>query len=273
MDISVIVVTYNSGKYIQACIGSIAKVKESTDLELIVVDNHSADQTRSLIRAYGAFPRIIENPRNIGFARGVNLGLKEATGDLIILLNPDTVIKSASLAPLLDFLKETPRAGVCGVKLLNKDGSLQYSKGPFPRLLPTLYRTVLPKQMRKYHLRGYNRPGPCDWVTGAFMGIRREVVERIGWLDEEYFFHYEDVDYCLRARREGFATYFFPDIEAYHLNPYSHQKADYPARQEVRRGRLYFFQKNGRKISYQTLRILSRIVEGRLPPGGQRIKA
>jgi GT2 family glycosyltransferase len=192
---------------------------------------------------------LLENSENHGFAKAVNMGLQRSTGDFILLLNPDTVIRSESFYPVIDFLRRNPNIGICGCKLLNADGSLQFSKGPFPTLFSTLYRIVLPRPMRKYDLWGYDKPRRCDWVTGALMLIRNGLAKEEGGLDEAFFIYYEDVDYCLRAKKRGWEIYYHPEIVAYHLRPYAISKRNLSMEREIWKSRLYYFRKNGFPLS------------------------
>jgi GT2 family glycosyltransferase len=114
--------------------------------------------------------------------------------------------------------------------------------------------------MRKYHLWGYNNGGKCDWVTGSFMLTRKSVMEELGGLDEKYFIYYEDVDYCLRAKKEGWSTYYFRETAACHLNPHAISKRNPLIEQEIQRSRLTFFKKNKSIISYYILSLLTKLI-------------
>jgi len=259
MDLSIIIVTHNSEKYILNCLNSIAKAIQNIKHEFFIIDNDSKDQTKTLIKQFSNSLVLAENKANLGFAKAINMVLERTSGEIVLLVNPDVIIKSDSLWPIIDFIRSNPNVGICGCKLLNEDGSLQYSKGSFPTLFSTISRMILPKHMRKYHLRGYNKGGECDWVTGAFMMIRREMFKEVGPLDEKYFMYYEDVDYCLGARKRGWLTYYFPKISAYHLNPHARSKRNHSPflEKEIRKSQLLFFKKNNSKSSYRLLVVLT----------------
>jgi GT2 family glycosyltransferase len=257
MDVSIILVTYNSEKYILNCLNSLAKAIQNIEHEIFVIDNQSMDKTKMLIKECGHAVVLIENNQNIGFPKALNIGLSKSSGEFILLINPDTIINSDSLLPLIDFMRNNPKIGICGVRLENTDGSLQYSKGSFPTLSSTLFRMFLPRLMRKYHLWGYNKGGECDWVTGAFMLTRKCITEELGGLDETYFVYYEDVDYCLQAQKRGWLTYYFPEITVCHLNPHAISKRSLAIENEIRKSRLYFFKKNRSMLSYNILRALT----------------
>jgi GT2 family glycosyltransferase len=257
MDVSIILVTHNSEKYISNCLNSLAKAIQNIDHEIFIIDNQSMDQTKMLIKECGNSVVLIENNQNIGFPKAVNIGLRKSSGEFILLINPDIIVNSDSLLPLIDFMRNNPKIGICGVRLENADGSLQYSKGSFPTLSSTIFRMFLPRPMRKYHLWGYNNGGKCDWVTGSFMLTRKCIMEELGGLDEKYFLYYEDVDYCLQTQKKGWSIHYFPETTACHLNPHAISKRSLPIENEIRRSRLYYFKKNNSIISYSILRILT----------------
>ena len=260
LTISVVVVTYNSEKYITNCLNSIARGVKDIKNEIFVIDNNSIDRTKQLIKEFQNFVTLIENEENLGFARAVNIGLKRSSGEFILLINPDIVLKSGSLQPMIEFMKSHQRVGICGCMLLNEDGSLQYSKGSFPTLFSTIFRLVLPRRMRKYHSSGYKKAEECDWVTGAFMMIRHKMIEEVDFFDEEFFLCYEDVDLCIRAKQKEWKTFYYPEVSAYHLNPH-HLKADPVISEntefEIRKSQLNFFKKHRNAYSYRALSLLA----------------
>ena len=271
MDLSVVVVTYNSEKYVHNCLSSIARAARNLDHELWIVDNHSTDRTLEILRRSPDSLGLIKNRENVGFARAVNQGLRRSSGDFCLLINPDSAIHSDSLEPLIHFMRSRPQIGVCGCKLCNQDGSLQYSKGSFPTLFSTLWRIILPGRMRKYHFLGYNEIHTCDWVTGAFMVIRKPLLEKLGYFDENYFIYYEDVDFCLKARKAGMETCFFPPVITYHFNPHALSNGDPRVDREIRKSRLYYFQKNQTRISHSILSFLTHHVEKRFFEGNHTV--
>jgi GT2 family glycosyltransferase len=260
MDLSIIIVTCNSEQYILDCLNSVEKAARELRHEIFLIDNKSTDQTKVVVKRFKNAVTIIENSENYGFAQAVNMGLERSSGDFILLLNPDVVIQSSSLRPMIDFMRDHPEMGICGCKLLNRDSSLQYSKGSFPTLFSILYRMILPRRMRKYDLWGYDKTGKCDWVTGAFMLIRNRLFGEVGRLDENYFMYYEDMDFCLQAHNKGWEVCFYPGIKADHLNPHAMSDGSSFVENEIRKSRLYFFRKNRSPASYFILLILTRII-------------
>jgi len=244
VELSVILVTYNSEESITQCLHSILKATQGMEREIVVVDNHSTDQTLALVREFHDSLKLIENEHNEGFAKAVNQGVKKSSGEFFLLVNPDVIIQSNSLNPMLQFMKDNYKVGICGCKLVNEDGSLQYSTGPFPGLATSLWRVFLPRPMRKYHWWGYDRIRECDWVTGAFMFLRSKLLEEIGALDEHYFMYYEDVDLCFRARQAGWKVYYYPMISAVHLRPHALYRKGNDVETAIKKSRWYYFKKN-----------------------------
>jgi GT2 family glycosyltransferase len=263
MDLSIIIVTCNSEKYILNCLGSISRSIQDLEHEILIIDNNSTDQTKILIKGFPNSVRLAENTENLGYAKALNLGLRTSLGEFILFINPDVIIESDSLLPMINFMRANPKAGICGCKLLNGDGSPQYSTGSFPTLFSTIYRIALPRRMRKYNLWGYSKVRECDWVTGAFMLIRNTLIDSVGYLDENYFMYYEDVDYCLQAKKLGWYTYYHPGITAYHLNPHATSDKGAAVNEEIQKSRVFFFRKNGCVISYYALFCLTRMSANR----------
>jgi GT2 family glycosyltransferase len=257
--LSVIIVTYNSEKYISNCLNSLIRASKEIPHEIFVIDNNSNDQTINIINGFNDVASLIVNGQNLGFAKAVNIGLKRCLGKFIILLNPDVIIKSGSLESVIDFMEINDRVGICGCRLLNGDDSIQYSKGPFPTLFSTILRRALPRRMRKYHLRGYDKIVECDWVTGAFMLIRKKMAQEIDFFDETFFLYYEDVDLCLRAKQREWKILYYPMICAYHLDPHhakNKSKINKNMKIEIRNSLLKYFKKHAPAYAYQIVRLL-----------------
>jgi GT2 family glycosyltransferase len=209
---SVIIVSLNGGAVIGRALDSL-RADDYPNVEIIVVDNGSSDDLARVVR--GGYPeaRLIQSPVNLGFAGGNNLAMREAGGDFLVLLNDDTEVRPGWLGALARAARENPRAGVLGCKLLYPDGkTVQHAGG-----------TIKPNGST--HHVGYEKPDDgsfdqtmaCDYVTGAAFAIRREVLDKIGPLDEKYFpIYFEEVDYCWRARRAGYQVLYVPGSVVVH---------------------------------------------------------
>lgn len=212
---SICIVSYNCCALLADCLRSIEATVGELSCEVIVTDNASEDGTVEMLAA--EFPDVlaIANENNAGFAGGTNQAMARATGDVLLMLNPDTIVHRDALQTIVNFFGEHPDAAV-GPRLVSRDGDLQPSSHPFPTLGRTfaaqlgLHRLARPKPES-------HEPTQVDWVSGAALAMTREIWERVGPLDEEYFMYSEDVDWRLRAAREGLACWYLPAAEIVHL--------------------------------------------------------
>lgn len=243
-EISVLIPAYNGASWIAETLNRLAPAAGGAPFEAVVVDNASGDETVSIAQKIAGV-QVLRNETNLGFSRAVNRAAAAARGKVLVVINQDLHLQPNSLKIMALFLASNN--AVAGGALSYPDGAEQPSCGPFPTLAGTVGRLMLPRRMRKYRLTrpDTNEPQPVDWVTGAFVGFRRELFDAVGGFDEDYFMYYEDVDFCLRARRAGFPSYFLPAAEAVHLNPYS-DRGGAPAwlRREVRLSQMTYFRKH-----------------------------
>jgi len=225
--ISVVVVTYNSAADIAACVYAVAA--STVPAEIIVVDNASRDATVGVAEAaLRALPnaRLIPNQDNLGFAVAANIGLRAAQGDFILFLNPDCFVRPDTIERALRALVANPKAGMAGCLLLNADGSEQaggrrYTPTPWRALMRVLKLDRVFRHPRFSSFLMHLEPLPqaaaaVEAIAGAFMLVRREALEQVGPLDEGYFLHCEDLDWCLRFRKVGWDVLFVPDAVASH---------------------------------------------------------
>jgi len=225
VNVSIIIISYNSRSVLKSCLESIQRQRYSGDLEIIVVDNNSHDGTPDLVAA--EFPEVIllAQKENYGYSRGVNLGIRQARGDYFLILNPDTVVKEDSIGKLVAFMEGQPDAGIAGSKLVFHDGNLQYSCRRFYTWkVLLLRRTPLGKIFKNSkavsdHLMldyDHETTREVDWLLGACMLVRRSAVESVGLMDERFFLYFEDVDWCYRMKQNGWRVYYCPDSEVIH---------------------------------------------------------
>ena len=205
--LSVIIVTYNSKGKIEACLESLQKADLHMPCEIMVVDNNSSDGSREQISS--RFPRVklIANKANIGYSRAINLGIKAAVHDQVLILNPDIMVIPGAIEIMLGYLAAHPQVGLVGCKLLNEDGTLQYSVRRFLDLRTYLYRftplrgLMAGSAIERYYLMqdwDHNDNRLVDWVLGGCMMIRKSALLEVGYLDEGFFLYFEDVDICYR---------------------------------------------------------------------------
>ncbi|MBC8389440.1 MAG: glycosyltransferase family 2 protein [Actinobacteria bacterium] len=227
LDISIIIVNYNSLDFIKKCISSIREHtgKNRLTYEILVVDNNSSDGSveylKEQVKKNNSF-YLIANKNNEGFSRASNMGALKAKGEYLLFLNPDTRFISGSLGELVDFYSKedrTGRPGVVGAKILNSDGTLQFSSRSFPTLARQFYESYfLYRIFKKSRIFGsyflswwdHNSQKEVDWVAGSFMFIRKDYFMEAGMFDEDYFMYSEDSDLCLKLYRKGYKNYYFP---------------------------------------------------------------
>ncbi len=234
-NIWIVIVNYRTADLVIDCLRSLfVQVSDVKNIRVIVVDNNSGDG--SVLRLTAAIERegwtpwaaVMPLDRNGGFAFGNNASIRVALAaansvDYVMLLNPDTVILPGAIKALVDFMDTHPHAGIAGSQLENADGSVECSAHTFPSPLNELDGAarlgVLSHLLRSYVAAAPSRAyaHPCDWVSGASMIIRRQVIEDIGLMDEKYFLYFEEVDFCRRADQAGWQCWYVPESRVVHL--------------------------------------------------------
>jgi GT2 family glycosyltransferase len=248
IDLSVIIVNWNTKDLLVRCLDSIILAAQRMKAEVFVVDNGSSDGSGRTVKEKFSEVILIENMTNLGFARANNQALRQSKGNYLLLLNPDTQIKGAAIRELISVMDAYPHAGITGAQLLNSDGSKQNSIANFPSLATellnkSLLRWLFPKRFPGKG-REYSDPIEVDSVIGACMMVRRDAIEQVGLLDEDYFLFLEETDWCYRMKRAGWKVYHVPQAEVYHLQGKSAEADKKSARVEYFRSRYRFFKKN-----------------------------
>lgn len=225
MKLSIIIVSYNSLAVLKPCLESLAAQSLARESEIIVVDNASADGCPGMVARDFPSVRLIANSENVGYSKGVNLGIRAAKGDFFLILNPDTVVGERAIETLLDFMEARTDAGIVGPKLVFFDGTIQYSCRRFYtwRVL-LLRRTFLGKIFKKSKAVGrhlmldydHATTREVDWILGACMLVRRQAVESVGLMDERFFLYFEDVDWCYRMKQKGWKVFYHPQSAITH---------------------------------------------------------
>ena len=204
------------------------------EAEVIVIDNSSSDNSIAFLKPRFPFASFIENAGNIGFSKACNQGLANAKGKYILFLNPDTIVPEDCFAKCIGFLSSRPDAGACGIKMLDGSGKfLKESKRSFPSPITSLYKLfglsrIFPrsKQFSKYHLGHLdnNETHQVDVLAGAFIMVKKEVLDKTGGFDETFFMYGEDVDLSYRIQEKGFHNYYFADSSIIHFKGESTRK-------------------------------------------------
>ncbi len=227
MDLSVIIVNYNVRQFLENALTSIYRAMEGIEGEVFVVDNASDDGSVEMVRTKFPAVRLIESPKNLGFAKANNTALKQAKGRYLVLINPDTIVQEDTFSVMMRFFEENPDVGLAGCKILNPDGSFQL---PCRRSFPTPWVAftkifglagMFPKSrlFGKYNLTylSEDETYEVDAVSGSFMVLRREVYEKIGGLDETFFMYGEDLDWCYRVSQAGYKVYYVHSTKIIHF--------------------------------------------------------
>lgn len=252
-DLSVTICSWNTADDLCRCLQALEVERNSCSFEVIVVDNNSEDGSPDRVEQDFPWVRLLRQSRNLGFTGGHNLALEARRGRHAFLLNSDAFVHPGCLRTLLDHAASHPELGILGPKLLNEDGSLQFSCRRFPNPLAALFRsTPLGKLFpnnpftRDYLMLDFDhsRATEVDWVSGAAMFATEAFLERVGFLDPNYFMYCEDTDWCFQAWQAGFRVGYVPDAVVTHAIGRSTDKA--PNRMVIRfhRSMFYFYRKN-----------------------------
>jgi GT2 family glycosyltransferase len=223
MRVSVVIVNYNTAHLLPQMFAALDVAAKGIELECIVVDNASRDDSVALMQREFPQHRLLVNASNVGFGRANNQALPFATGGYVLLLNTDAFVSPDTLHKTLDFMDAHPRCGVLGVRLVGRDGSLQPCCRNFPTPLNSFLRRtglefLLPRGARADDLDwDHAAVRTCDWVPGCYYLIRRAVIDQVGLFDSRYFLYFEEVDHCRAAKQAGWEVVFFPDTTVVHI--------------------------------------------------------
>jgi GT2 family glycosyltransferase len=249
--LSIIIVSWNVRELLRACLLSIDRNREDYDLEVIVVDNASDDGSPVMVSELFPWVTLIRCEENVGFPRGNNIGLERANGRYFLLLNPDTEIQPYSFKLMIEYLDRHDEVGLVGPQLLNADGSVQSSRRRFPTIATAIFESswlepIAPKRiLRHYYVHDLpdDEPSEVDWVTGACMLTRREVLTKVGGLDEAYFMYSEELDWCRRIKDAGWQIVYLPTAQVLHHVGKSSEQAVTARHINFQQAKLRYFQK------------------------------
>jgi len=230
MLLSIIIVNFNTSDLLRKCLNKIYKAlsfgRIEKESEVIVVDNASTDDSVSMVQKHFPKVKILKNNQNLGFAKANNQAIKKSAGEYILLLNSDTEVEKDALTHLLNVIKTDADTAVVGGKLLNPDGTTQPSAGFFPHLSKVFYWMffiddipLINKLIKPYHVEDksfYQKEQFVDWVTGACFMLRREIVDTVGIMDEDFFMYGEEMEWCYRIKKTGFKVVFTPIAQILH---------------------------------------------------------
>jgi len=266
MDLTLIIVNYNTTSYLEALARSIPAACRGLEYEVMVIDNHSRDTNETTLRRRYPKFRLIFNPSNMGFGFACNQGLRRARGRNLVLVNPDMTLHPDSLRRLSDYLDTHPGVAAVGPHLLDAKGRVQ----PTCRRIPTLFNilcesTGMSRLLPRSRVFGGYRmtywthtdEREVEQVMGACLMMKKNVLDAVGLFDERFFMYYEEVDLCKRIRNAGYAIVFTPSAQAVHHEGRAALTDKANALIEFYKSRNYFFLKHYGRIQYWTVKWFS----------------
>lgn len=263
MKIAVSIVEFNTKELLRECLKSVLSQKKS-DIEVWVVDNASEDFSAEMVEK--DFPKVnlIKNKENSGFAKGHNMALKKILPgecNLVLILNSDAKIEEDVVTRMAGFMEENPDCGIASCRIDGPEG-FQPNGGDLPlgpALFSWLFNLEILGNLPNFHRNEksyYQNAHEVGWVSGSFMIVRKEVFERIGLLNEDYFMYFEDVEYCYKARKNGFKVMINPLVRAYHVGGASSKDPRFKQWKGEIKGLLYFYSKQFGKITAFCLKLV-----------------
>ena len=267
VHLSIIIVTWNSGEDISRCLSSVLASTGTLPTEIFVVDNASSDGTSRIVRSKYPTVRLIELPENLGFPRANNVGIQEAQGEFVLLLNPDTEVSREAVHACIARIREDGKIGMIGCRILYPDGTLQLECAHhLPELRDVLIETFyLHMLFPKNRVFGRHRMGDWDHlddrvvprISGAFMMVRRAAIDQIGLLDERFFMYYEDVEYCARIARAGWTIQYLGKPTIIHFTGKSRAQSAIDFDYSLPLLRYTYFRENRGRVAAYGYRLLS----------------
>lgn len=271
MDLSIIIVNYNTKEFLKGCLKSIYETAKNIKFEICVVDNASDDDSAQMVESNFPDVKLIKNKENFGFAKANNQGIETSTGRYILLLNPDVIVYPGAIEKMVEFMDKNHEAGAIGAKLLNPDGSVQisgyYCKFPsvsqvlffYTALRHISFKIPLLKHRFWHHL-DTEKPCEVDQPPGACLMIRGSVIEQVGLLDEVFFLFFNDVDLCYRIKKAGWKIFYYPEAQMLHFGGRSFTSEDIEDKINwslySRRGLEDFFKKHQQPIRAKVTKLI-----------------
>lgn len=247
MDLSIIIVNFNTASLLQKCLASIIDNNQElivkNNLEIIVIDNCSTDESREVVKKNYPHVKLLVNNTNLGFGKANNQGIEKAQGEYILLLNTDTFAKQGALENLLSFARKQQTPCFIGGKLFNENGTSQPSCGPFYNFAVIFAMLFLKGD--KWGLTRFspNKITQTDWVSGACLLGKKENFENVGMFDENIFMYMDEIDFLYRAKKKRYKVIFYPDAHFTHLGSASSEGNKEPVL-NIYRGLIYFYYKH-----------------------------
>ncbi|MGA2968073.1 MAG: glycosyltransferase family 2 protein [Candidatus Levyibacteriota bacterium] len=253
MDLSIIILSFNTQDLTIACLNAIvAQYQQELDnntFEIILIDNASSDGTVKAVKSLNLKNlKVIESRENLGFSKGCNLGAEKASGEYLLFLNSDTEIKDQGFAKMVDYLRKNEKVGILGAALKNDNGTAQPSAGKFYNLF-NLFLMMVGLERVGLLSESPQQIKQVDWVSGASLMISKKLFQKSGGFAKELFMYVEDMELCYKAKRKGFATYFYPEVTLFHKQRGSSNRTF--AILNIYKGILFFYKKHKPNWEYK----------------------
>lgn len=268
-ELSVLIVAFNSEKTVLDCIESVYACSSGIDLEVLLYDNASQDDTVKKVAKRFPQVRLFQGETNLGFGPANNVLLEKSRGEYILFLNPDGILLENSLSILLDFAKSNQKAGAIGPRLCFPDGGYQIAAAEFPSLknefITKLHYRALDRKIKsvvKYLENRHKEATQVPWVGGACLLAARKKLVQIGGFDSNFFLYFEDIDLCKRLAQQGWKNYHLPQSVVKHLSGYSMARIPWVKELEYRKSQLYYYRKHLGRGSFILLRLYLRLKFG-----------
>lgn len=271
IDLSVVIVSYNVRDLLGGCLESVqaglagepGTSTSSLNAEVIVVDSNSSDDTTQMVRTRFPWVKLIEPGQNVGFSKGTNIGIEASQGCYVLSLNPDTRVIGPAPAKMVGYMEAHPQVGAIGPQLLNDDGSVQSSRRRFPTLRTAFFEStwlqpVAPRAvLDRYYMRDIRdaETTPVDWVHGAAVMVRREVIDQVGGLDEGFFMYSEELDWQRRIRSAGWEIVYYPEAQITHYGGRSSDQVVAQTHIRFQNSKIRYFRKHHGGLTAFLLRL------------------
>jgi len=277
LDISIVIINWNTKEFLARCLQSLRKAGEDLESEVFVVDNASTDGSAAMVQEKFSWVQLVENKKNVGFARANNQAIGLSRGGYVLLLNSDTEVHRGGLETLVQFMEVHPQAGGCGPRLLNPDGSLQSSCHPMLTPWREFWRLMFLDRL--WHRATYvqerwdqETPRRVEVIKGACLLLRRDALNQVGLLDERYFLYTEEMDLCYRLAQAGWELWWVPRAVVRHYGQASAKQMAEAMYVQLYRSKVQFHRKYGsnrRARAFKVLLALAYFLRWIVAPAGR----
>ncbi|MEE4359571.1 MAG: glycosyltransferase family 2 protein [Desulfococcaceae bacterium] len=251
INLSIIIVNYNTKNLLQKCLRSVLENTTGISFEIIVVDNNSSDGSPDMVRRDFPHTLLICNNKNVGFSKANNMAFRQAAGEYLLFLNSDTLIGKSAVQKMLDYMKIHNKTGIIGPKILDP----QYRPTPSYMRFLDVSKLFLGSKLLKnfidieknrihYPVYDFNSTQSVEWISGACMLVRRNIFEKAGLFDENYFLYFEDMDLCLQIKKLGYEIVYLPSAEIIHFFGASSSKKKNSIKKIFHHSQRHYFKKN-----------------------------